>query len=322
MESASQLVGDLQSEYLAARQGAVIISRSQEGRVRAVGRDRLDLLHRMSTNDLTGMEVGEARSTVLTTPIARMVDVLQVLNLGETVLCLTSPGRRAAVRRWLAGYIFYNDEVRFEEVSNGLTQLGIYGPRAGAVAETLTTGAKALVENRFVEREGLIVWRSRPLADASFTLIAPTDRLEALWNQALAAGATPAGEATYETLRLAAGWPEAGHEITEETIPLEANLWEAVSFSKGCYIGQEIIARMESRGRLARRLVGLKLEAPVAEGSEARVGEGVAGKVTSAGIVPEVGPVALGILKTAVAEPGTRVRVGEVGGVVVTLPFV
>jgi len=317
----SQEKNDPQSGYLAARQGAVVIQRSHEGRVQAVGRDRLDLLHRMSTNDLNGLAVGEARCTVLTTAIARMVDALWVLNRGETALCITGVGRATAVRKWLAGYIFYNDQVKFEDVSNGLGQLGIYGPRAGAVVEALMTGTKGLVENQFVEREDLIVWRSRPLAGAGYTLIAPVDRLPALWDQALAAGATPAGEEAFQMLRLAAGWPEAGHEITEDYIPLEANLWDAVSFSKGCYIGQEIIARMESRGRLARRLVGLKLEAPVEAGSEVRTDEGIAGKVTSAGIIPEVGPVALSFLKTAFAEPDTRVKVGEVGGVVVSLPF-
>src|SRR5688572_32454012 len=91
--------GDPQFEYSAARQGAAVIARSHVGRLQAVGRDRLDLLHRMSTNDLNGMPVGEARCTVLTTAIARMVDVLWVLNRGETVLCLTGAGRAQAVRR-------------------------------------------------------------------------------------------------------------------------------------------------------------------------------------------------------------------------------
>ena len=81
--------GDPNAEYAAARSGAVVIPRSHEGRLRATGRDRLDLLHRMSTNDLTGMAVGEARPTVLTTAIGRMVDVLWVLNRGEAALCLT-----------------------------------------------------------------------------------------------------------------------------------------------------------------------------------------------------------------------------------------
>ncbi len=322
IEIAGQMVprhfGDPAAEYAAARSGAVVIPRSHEGRVRAVGRDRLDLLHRMSTNDLTHVAVGEARPTVLTTAIGRMVDALIVLNRGEAALCLTSPGRVTAVRKWLSGYIFFRDQVKFEDASSELGQLGLSGPRARAVAGALVESAEGLAENRFVEREGVIVLR---LPGDGYDVIAPTDRLEAVWDQAVAAGATPAGEEAYQLLRLAAGLPYGDHEITEEYIPLEANLWHAVSFTKGCYIGQEIIARMESRGKLARRLSGIKLDAPVAEGGEVRVDEAVVGKVTTAGTIPGIGPAALAYLKTASAEPGTRVTVDGVSGVVVALPF-
>jgi len=312
---------NITAEYEAAHAGAVVIDRSAEGRLRAVGRDRLDLIHRMSTNDLTEVAVGEARPTVLTTAIARIVDVVWVLNRGETALCVTSTGTGAAVRQWLSGYIFYNDKVKFEDASGTLGQLGIYGPRAGAVVETLVTGAAALAANRFVEQDNVITWRGRPLAGDGFTIIAPRERIAALREQAVSAGATMASEAAYQLLRLAAGEPYAGHELTEEYIPLEANLWSAVSFTKGCYIGQEIIARMESRGKLARRLSGIKLESPVAEGREVRVGEAVSGRVTTAGVLPDIGAVALGFLKTAHAEPGTAVTVDGVHGQVVPLPF-
>jgi aminomethyltransferase len=304
--------------------------RGQEGRVRAVGRDRLDLLHRMSTNDLTGMAAGEARLTVLTTPIARIVDVLWVLNRGETALAITGPGRATAVRRWLAGYIFYNDQVKFEDASGELAQFGLYGAKAAKVAEALRPGAGALAENRFLDDGAVIVARGRPLAGDGYTIIAPAGQIGSLREAALGAGARPAGETAYQWLRLEAGMPEGGaddqgpigQELTEEYIPLEANLWPAVSFTKGCYIGQEIIARMESRGKLARRLVGLRLEAPVAVGAEVRpaAGGASAGKVTSAGVLPDHGPVALAYLKTAAAEAGTAVRVGEAAGRVVELP--
>jgi len=314
--------GDPAAEYVAAWQNAVVIPRSHEGRVRAVGRDRLDLLHRMSTNDMTQMDAGEARVTVLTTPIARIVDVLWVLNRGETALCLTSVGRVTAVRRWLSGYIFFRDDVKLEEASSELGQFGIYGACASPMAEALLPGAGALSENRFLERDGLIVLRGRPLAGDGYTVIAPRDQLGARWAQAVAAGATPAGEDAYQMLRLAAGQPYVGHELTEDHIPLEANLWPAVSFSKGCYVGQEIIARMESRGKLARRLVGLTLSAPVAEGTEVRAGNSLVGTITTAGTLPACGPVALAFLKTAAAEPRTIVSVGGVIGSVVTLPLV
>jgi aminomethyltransferase len=314
--------GHPEAEYRAGRTGAVVLRRSHEGRLRAIGRDRLDLLQRMSTQDLLPMTVGEARETVLTTPIARIVDLLWVLHLGETALCLTSPGRATAVRRWLAGYIFFRDEVKLLDVSAELGQLGLYGPQAGAVAETLLPGAAALAENRALEQAGVIVLRGRPLAGDGFSVIAPIDRIEALWAQAQAAGATPAGEAAFQGLRLAAGAPYVGHELTEAYIPLEANLWPAVSFHKGCYIGQEIIARMESRGKLARRLVGLRLEAPVAVGAAVAVDGVTVGTVTSAGVLPDLGPAALAFLKTAHCEPGTAVSVENTAGVVAALPFV
>jgi aminomethyltransferase len=268
--------------------------------------------------------VGQARTTVLTTAIARIVDVLWVLNRGETALALTSAARATAVRRWLAGYIFFNDQVKFEDASAALGQLGLHGAQAAAAAEALLPGAGALADDHFVEQDGVIVLRGRPLAGQGFSVIAPAEQIPALWERALAAGAVPAGEDAFQWLRLAAGQPYAGHELTEDYIPLEANLWDAVSFNKGCYIGQEIIARMESRGKLARRLLGLKLAAPVERGAQVRVGAAdgtLAGTVTSAGVLPDQGPVALSFLKTSQAEVGTKVVVGEVEGEVVALPF-
>lgn len=313
-------ISEVLTQYHAARAGAVVIDRSTEGRLRALGRDRLDLVNRMSTNDLITLPPGEARPTVLTTPVARIVDVVWALNRGETALYVTSADRGAAVRKWLSSYIFYNDKVKFEDASGALGQLGVYGPRAGAVMEALGAGAAALAPNHFIEQDDVIFWRGRLLD--GYTIIAPQARLAALQAQLVTAGAVPAGAETYQLLRLAAGEPEAGHELTEAYIPLEANLWGAVSFSKGCYIGQEIIARMESRGKLARRLSGLQLEAPVGEGAEIRAGETVIGTVTTAGVLPEAGAVALAFLKTAHAEVGTPVRVGATEGVVMALPFV
>jgi aminomethyltransferase len=310
------------SDYLAAQTGAVLINRNSEGRVRVTGRDRLDLLHRMSTNDTNSLAAGEARQTVLTTALARIVDAPWVLNRGETALMVTGPGRATAVRRWLAGYIFFRDEVKLEEASAELSQLAIFGKEAAAIAEALLPGSGALNPNRFSEQEGLLAWRGRPLAGDGFHLIAPAAQFDSLWARAVAAGAVAASEESYQLLRLAAGVPEAGHELTESYLPLETDLWDAVSFTKGCYIGQEIIARMESRGKLARRLSGLRLEAPAALGAEVRAGGAVVGEVTSAGVLPGLGPAALSVIRTGACEPGTDVTVGEVTGRVVALPFV
>jgi aminomethyltransferase len=316
------LTAEAERLFAAAHTSAVLFDRGLEGRLRAVGRDRLDLLQRMSTNELANLAIGEMRRTVLTTPIGRMVDAPWVVNRGETVLCLTGPGRAEAVRRWLSGYTFYNDKVKFEDVSGELAQFAVCGPQAGAVLNTAVRGADALAPNQFVERDDLLVLRGHPFGAAGDTVLAPREATAGLRASLAEAGVEAGGEAAYQTLRLALGEPEAGREITDEYIPLEANLWSAVSFSKGCYIGQEIIARMESRGKLARRLVGLRLAAPVSVGVEVHAGDSLAGHVTSAGVVPDLGPVALAYLKTSAAEPGARVRAGDVNGEVVEVPFI
>ena len=310
----------VEAEYLSARASAVIIPRPQVGRVRALDRDRLDLLHRLSTNALNDLAVGEARATVLTTPLARIVDLLWVLNRGETALLITGAGRATTVRRWLSGYIFYNDRVKFEDASNVLGQFEIHGPQADIVAESLLPGVASLSVNHFIEQDEIIVWRSQPLCGGAFTVIAPAEKLTALWAKAQSAGAMAASEETYQLLRIAAGVPGEA-ELIEDYIPLEANLWGAVSFTKGCYTGQEIIARMESRGKLARRLCGLKLNAPVSIGAEVRVNETSVGHVTSAAVMPDIGPVALAYLKTAHANPNTFVNVASTSGHVSDLPF-
>jgi aminomethyltransferase len=248
-----------------------------------------------------------------------MVDAPWVLQRGETALLLTGPGQGEAVRRWLSGYVFYNDQVKFE-AAEALAQFALYGPHAGGILGAVVPGAEALAPGQLIECDGLLALRGHPF-ETGFTLLVPAERGAAAWAQLGAAGAVAGDAGAYQSLRVALGEPEAGREISEGYIPLEANLWSAVSFSKGCYIGQEIIARMESRGKLARRLVGLRLSAPVPEGAEVFAGEALVGQVTSTAVLPETGPVALAFLKSAAAEAGARVRVGEAHGVVTELPL-
>src|SRR6185503_18971177 len=112
-----------------------------------------------------------------------------------------------------------------------LTQFEIHGPQAKAIAEALLPGAQALAENHFMEQAGVIVWHNAPLVSDRFTVLCPTEQMTTCWDQAVGTGATPAGEAAYQMLRIAAGQPGEA-ELTEDYIPLESNLWSAVSFSK------------------------------------------------------------------------------------------
>ncbi len=299
----------------------MVIDRSHEGRTWLSGRDRLSLLQRMSTNELEGLAEGEARPTVLTTPVARMVDLLWVLNLGERMLMLTSPGQAAAVRRWLSGYIFFNDDVRLEDAGEELGQLGVYGPEAARRMAALAPGSASLAAGHSLRRDGLVILRGRPLAGDGFTLIGSPEGLAGASETLVTGGAVRASEDTYQVLRIEAGMPYIGHEISGEYIPLEAGLWEAVSFSKGCYTGQEIIARMESRGKLAKTLVGLKLGAPAGPGAEVFSGEVRVGLVSSAVVSPASGPIALAFVKPQFAELGTRLWVEGAEAKVVGFPI-
>jgi aminomethyltransferase len=148
--------------------------------------------------------------------------------------------------------------------------------------------------------------RTDPVAgDGYFVMCQEADR-HALWQHLVDSGLMVADAEAYEFLRIESGRPRFGHELTQDYIPLETGLWDDVSFNKGCYIGQEIIARMESRNRLAKKLVNLAPSAPVAAGSALTANGKNAGTLTSA-----AGSVALGYVKTAVLEAGSELFVGE-----------
>lgn len=281
--------------------------------IRATGRDRLDLLHRMSTQDVKNLPVGQATRTVLTTPVARMVDAPWVLNVGETALLVCGAGRVLAVRKWLAGYIFFRDEVKLLDASAELSRATLVGPLARQVAETFCPGSATLPANHVLAAPSGGLWVAT--LDDALEVIAPPDQLAQAQAAALAAGASLGDDTLADLLRVRAMRPGLA-EISADYIPLEVELWGAVSFAKGCYIGQEIIARMESRGKLARRLVQLRLEAPVTVGAPVWHEGREVGRITSAATLPDLGPSALTVIKLAASASGTPVRVDEVPGVV------
>ncbi|MBI4769394.1 MAG: glycine cleavage system protein T [Chloroflexi bacterium] len=307
---------DSLTAYTAIVSGCGIADVSDHARLWAEGRDRIDLIHRMSTNDLLNMAENEGRATVLTTAVARMVDRIVVINLAERALVLGSAGMAPAIRRWLAGYIFFQDEVRFVDATAGSGQFVLFGPTAGAVAEALIPGAGALQPFNVLHREGLILGRGDPLAGSSFFGVASKDQLTQWTSASAAAGAVAADRELYQLVRVESGLPEIGHEIGEGYIPLEAGLWGDVSFTKGCYIGQEIIARMESRGKLAKRLMGVLAEGPLTAGVEF---EG--GVVTSAAHSPRLGWIGLAFVLTVRAEPGAGVDIAGTRATIAALPF-
>jgi folate-binding protein YgfZ len=325
--------GDPVGEYLAARAGTGLIDRTAWGRLVLTGRDRAALLHRMSTNVVEGLLPGQGVATVLTSPTARIVERLILYAQEERLLAITAPQNRTRVAQYLRGYIFWQDEVHIGDLSGELGMLTLFGPRA---AETVRTAAGVTVSDLlhhfcrlgFIAGAEALVARADPIGGDAYNVLVPIERLAAAWDALIEAGARPAGLSTWETMRVEAGIPAYGQELTEKVTPLDAGLLADISFNKGCYTGQEVIARMYNYEKMPRGLYGLRLAYPLPSGKEAAVvADGKpAGEITSVAVSPSLGPIALAILRRALVSAGTQVTVQtadrNIAALVVELPFI
>ena len=306
----------------AARSGCLVVEHESPGVIDLGGATALDLLQRMSTNDVIGLEVASRRGTVLTTAIGRTVDVVDVLRRPSEIRLLTSPNRAATVREWLGRHIFFQDDVQFGDVGGPFTFLGLYGPAAareiGRIAGRLPGD-----EGAFVEGSDWLAWpTSRPVP--GYRLLAgpqTAERARSLWAEAHPA--EESARSAFEAIRIAHGFPVFGREIDDEVIPLEVGLAHLVSFTKGCYIGQEVIARMDSRGRTARRLAGVRLARLEQPPQDLLVAGQAVGRLTSAVDSPRLGPIGLALVRTASLEslPAEALLASGGRAVLQELPF-
>lgn len=302
-----------------------VINESDRGRLWMRGRDRAALLHRLSTNHIERLQPGQGTLTVLTTPIGRMIDLLRVYALPDALLLETGDSHGPAILRHLRKNIFFNDQVTVADASAELGQIGVYGPQAGQVIQTIGLPVDLPLHSITTgdwNGHQVLVARCEPLSGDGYTLYPPAAQTATLLTALTDAGAVPLDSHTAEVVRIEHGYPRFKHEITLDYIPLEADLWRAVSFQKGCYVGQEIIARMESRGRIAKLLCGLRLSAaPAAVPATVRVDGKEAGTLTSAVYSPRYGWIGLAYLRRIYAESGTNVTLAQQPATVCQLPF-
>lgn len=326
---------ELQIEYQAALTSCVLLDRSHEGRLSISGADRVEIVHRISTNDLHNMALGEGRPTIFTNANARIIERAVAFADGTddhpTLLLMTGPGRNAPLRDYLQRNIFFRDAAKIEDMTPKTAQFDLHGPTADSVIEALVPGATALPPMHGQMLEGGegghgFITRREPYSGEHWTVIVPVEQAAALWLKILEAGQPygliAAGSLTFNTLRIRAGHPAVGRELSQEYIPLEIGLWDEVSFKKGCYTGQEIIARMESRGKLARMLVHLDLSAPVNAPVDLTGDDGKrVGSVTSSVVAPSGEVFALGVVKTSLAVPGATFKAGEATATATAVPI-
>ena len=281
------------------------------GCLKATGEDSLDLLNRLSTNKVDHLQPGHWAPTVLTTDRGRIVDLLIVINAGDCVYLLTSPGQQQPVIEWLDKYTIMED-LEVEDVSTSTAIIAIAGQDPYATVGLEPDGNDRLPGTQYpapkvnVGGQGAIAI-SRPLGTLPCCLlVAPADRAADIVATLAASGAVVFDSDSWEALRVANGTPAFGSEMGEPYNPLEAGLIGAIDFTKGCYIGQEVIARLDSYERVQRYLSVLRFSdgSDVAAGTALYLEGRQAGTVTSVYRTPVGELRGLGFVRTASAKPG------------------
>ena len=300
-----------QQEFEAARRAAMI-NAGFFGKVRVTGKDREALLHRLTANEMRNLKTGETRVNLFTNAKGRVVDRVEMLAEEDSYLLLTSPGRAVTLQKWIEKYTFL-EQVQAADLSTALGTISLFGAESAARLENVWgVQLPEISIGQFVKIswQGVEVLVHRPFAanPAAFSLIAPAASVPRLW-QALLPQFTVISFSTYEALRVLQGIPAAEHEIVDDYNPHEIGLYPFINFDKGCYIGQEVIARLDSYQKVQRHLVGVQAEAEAAalNGAAVWVQDQEAGKLTSVAPAPRSGAVGLAVVRKALAQPGTEV---------------
>jgi folate-binding protein YgfZ len=326
-----------QAAYEAARRGAGLIDRSDRGRIVVSGKDRAEYLQGLLSNDIVRLKTGGGCYATYLTPQGRMIADLLVYELGDLILLTMSGDVTATVLGKLDQFIF-SEDVKLGDVTDTFGQCAVIGPGAASVVADVVTGISAdqlsVLEDHgnvkaSLDGQPAIIARVTDTGEPGFDVFVEHAQAQALNVRLQDAGAVPVDAATAETVRIESGVPLFHRDMDEDTIPLEAGIEErAISLTKGCYVGQEVIIRVLHRGhgRVARKLVGLLIEGrstPPA-GAPIRSGDREIGHVTSATFSSALDrPIALAYVQRDFVQPGTPVTVADgVPAAVSTLPFV
>ena len=287
--------------YSALRDRAGFVERDDVGRLRVRGEDRRFYLHNLLTNDIEGLSAGMVRYAALLTPQGRMITDMHVFEGGDAILMWVPRPLAAGLRDRFDQFIF-SEDVQVEEATDETAQIGVYGQNARELVEALSAD------------EEFLSIPSEEFGLGGFELMVPAEKKQRVLSALKAAGAVPVDMEAVEVCRVEAGVPRFLVDMTEDTIPLEAGIEQrAISFTKGCYVGQELIIRILHRGggRVARKLVqigfppGSDVPPP---GTRLRAQDRDAGRVTSSVSSPALGaPLALGYVQRELAEPETQV---------------
>jgi folate-binding protein YgfZ len=320
--------GDTAAEFAVLLHGAAIVDMSWQAKLVVSERDRVRWLNGMVTNNIRDLALGRGVFSFVLTPKGQNQGDLVAYNRGDYLLMTTDREQSATLTTVLKRYIIM-DQVEIEDISDKLTTIGVAGPNASSILAAAGIDVSQLVPGQVID----IVWReigvsvarnTHPQLDG-YEIWLATENVEAAWDALRAAGATPVGSDALEWYRITRGVPRYGVDLRERDLPQETGQEHALNFSKGCYIGQEIVERIRARGNVHRALVGFEIQGePPQPGTKIRVDDKDVGEITSAARVKFPAgerTLAMGYLRREVAAPDATVRVGEQTAAVRTFPF-
>jgi folate-binding protein YgfZ len=346
--------GEPQAEYSAIHKGCALMDLPQRGILEVSGKDRQDLLNRLLTNQIVdketkqGLLAGQGCYAFLLNNKGRIIADMNVLELGDRTLLETELRLVPVLEAEIGRYIF-SEKVRLTSRIGELHQIALQGPRALGILREMSEGfgeltAMGSVATRLLDTD-VIVWRDDPAGVPGYFLILPIHRTNEVWLKLIERFGTndpqavqtskrkvwPSGWAAFNAARVEAGRAMFGIDFDSTVLPAETGeLERAVSFTKGCYVGQEIVARMHARGQSPRLMVGIKMELdalPIAGAAVFDMEHNRIGQITSSTISPILSNAAicLAMVKKQFAAVGTELLVGAEGairkGFVAHLPF-
>lgn len=300
--------------YRAVREGgAGLIDLSERGRIRVSGAEAVMFLNGLITNDMKTLAENHWMPAVFPTVQGRLIGAVRVMRGKESFLIDTDAGSREAVLKTISRFTMAGD-FRVTDITHESVALSLQGKRAAEVIAKVFPAIDAdMARDGVSELEGVTIIRATHTGEDGFDLVFDSARAGELRQALQDAGATPVDAETFEILRVEAGVARFGRDIDETTVVPEANLDDAISYTKGCYVGQEIIVRIKHRGHPAKKLVGLKADRPLEPGAI----------VKSAAVSPKAGYIGLGYVRHEFVTPGTEVAVdNETTATVIELPFI
>ena len=311
-------------EFSALRSQCGAFDLSWRAKLVVTGRDRTRWLNGMVTNNIRDLAPGHGVYSFLLNPQGHILGDMYVFNRGESFLIDTDRAQAGKLAQLLKKYIIM-DQVVLSEAGDGLiTALGLEGPKSKEVLMAAGLEPSKLQPLEVEDRtwHDAAVSLVRTLQGGYMIWLSP-ENASAMWEALVVAGATPAGAEALETWRIAAGIPRYGVDIRQRDLPQETAQDQALNFSKGCYIGQEIVERIRSRGAVHRRLTGFDFDrqAPPAVGTKIEREGREVGEITSLTVLPSGRVIGLGYLRREAGGPGTAIEVGGVQATIAELPF-